>query len=76
MSTAPDATRFTVLVAYTTAAAEVLPDTYAAVVRGTKAEIDSLLEQCRAQNPGGDVKAIRCVDVDAAEAFNELMTPF
>jgi hypothetical protein len=71
-----DPERYAVVVAYTAAAAETLPDTYAAVVRGTQAEIDDVLERIREYNPKGAVKSIRVVEVDAADAFDELMMPF
>jgi len=72
---ATDPGRYAVVVAYTAAAAETLSDTYAAVVRGTKAEVDAVLEQIREHNPWGAVKSIRLVEVDASDAF-ELMMAF
>lgn len=73
---APEPGRYAVVVAYTAAAAEVLPDVYAAVVRGTRAEVDSVLEQIREYNPSGAVKSIRLVEVDAFDAFDAFMMPF
>ncbi|MES2210149.1 MAG: hypothetical protein V4515_08190 [Chloroflexota bacterium] len=68
--------RYAVVVAYTAAAAETLPDTYAAIVRGTKAEVDAVLAQIRENNPLGDAKSIPLVEVDAADAFEKIMMPF
>jgi hypothetical protein len=68
--------RYTVVVAYSAAAAQSLPDAWAAVVHGTRSEIDTLLERIRAENPGGDAKAIRYVELDVAEAFEKIMFPF
>lgn len=75
-----DSSRYTMIVGFTAAAADVLPWTYAAVVRGTQAEVEAVVERINAHNqemiPGAGARTIPWIEVDAADAFDEIMAPF